>query len=136
MKTAKPALVIKKSRLKNAGKGLFTKSFIPKGSRIVEYLGKLSSWKDVDHRGGKNVYIYYINRNHVIDAYTYKKAFARYANDAGGISKVKGIRNNARYEKDGLKVYITAARDIQPGEEIYVTYGKEYWDAIKFNMNL
>ena len=134
MNSVKPSLIIKKSRLKNAGKGLFTNSFIPKGYRIVEYIGKLSSWKDADHRGGKNVYIYYINRNHVIDAYTYKKAFARYANDAVGISKVKGIRNNAQYEKESLKVFIRATRDIQPGEEIYVGYGKEYWDVIKKNL--
>ena len=134
MKIGKQALIIKKSKLKGAGKGLFTKQFIPKRSSIVEYIGKISPWRDVDHREGKNVYVYYVNRNHVIDAYTYKKAYARYANDAKGISKVKGIRNNARYEKQGLKVYIKATRDISPGEEIYVGYGKEYWDAIKFNL--
>jgi len=30
-------LVVKRSAIPNSGKGLFTKKFIPKGTRIVEY---------------------------------------------------------------------------------------------------
>jgi hypothetical protein len=40
-------LFVKKSTLPNAGKGLFTKVAIPKGTLIVEYKGKISAWKDV-----------------------------------------------------------------------------------------
>jgi len=133
MEANKNGLYIKKSTLPCAGKGLFTKNFISEGAVIVEYLGTLSSWDDADHRDGTNVYIYYINKHHVIDAYTHKKALARYANDANGLSKKQGLNNNARYENDGLKVFIIAMRDIAPGEEIFVSYGKEYWDVIRKN---
>ena len=68
-------LVIKKSTLPGAGKGLFTKKLIPKGTRIVEYKGKITTWKEVDHLDGLNAYIFYINRNHVIDGSKHKKLF-------------------------------------------------------------
>lgn len=124
-------LVVKRSTLPGAGKGLFTKKFIPKGTRIVEYKGKITSWKDADHRNGGNGYIYYVKRYHVIDALPRPKALARYANDARGMNKVKGITNNADYVEDGLKVYIESTKDIPANSEIFVGYGKEYWDVIK-----
>jgi SET domain-containing protein len=127
-------LVVKRSTLPGAGKGLFTKKFIPKGTRIVEYRGKVSTWKDSDFED--NGYIYYVKRNHVIDARLHPDELARYANDANGIQKVKGLRNNAEYEEDGFRVFIEATRDIPAGSEILVSYGKEYWQVIRHNMKI
>ena len=129
-------LKVKDSLLPSAGKGLFTTEFIPKGTKIVEYKGKITTWKDVDHNEGNNGYIYFVKRNYVIDASTYPSALARYANDARGIQRVKGLTNNAEYVEDGLKVYIQAVKDIPAGSEIFVEYGKEYWDAIRYNIKL
>ena len=129
-------LVIKRSTIPNAGKGLFTIVFIPKGTRIVEYKGRVSTWKDVDHNGGKNGYIYYVTRNYVIDASPYKKALARYANDAKGLHRVKGIDNNCIYQLYDGKVYIESVKDIPANNEILVEYGKEYWDVIRYNARL
>jgi uncharacterized protein len=127
----KKALTVKTSTVPGAGKGLFTKKFIPKGSKVVEYKGRIIVWKEVDN---DNPYIYYVKRNHVIDARPYKKALARYANDARGLFSPKGVRNNSKYAEYGLKVFIEAIKDIMPGEEILVPYGKEYWDAIRYNL--
>ena len=129
-------LIVKKSTLPGSGMGLFTKEFIPKGSRIVEYKGKVSTWKEVDHNNGKNGYIYYVNRNFVIDASGYKKALARFANDAKGLSRVKGFTNNCIYQFQDGKVYIESTKDIPPNTEILVEYGKEYWDVIRHNAKL
>ncbi len=120
-------LLVKKSKLPNAGKGLFTKRDIAKGSRIVEYKGKLRLWKDVKHLDGHNGYLMYITRNAVIDAQPAVKTFGRYANDASGFVKVKGLKNNAEYVSEGSKCYIEALRAIKKGEEIFVSYGKEFW---------
>lgn len=130
------SLVIKRSGLPNAGKGLFTKVFIPKGTKIVEYKGTITTWKEVDHKQGENGYIYYVKRNYVIDARPHPEALARYANDARGLFRVKGMTNNAEYTEEGNKVYITATKDIYPGKEIFVAYGKEYWDVIRYNIKL
>lgn len=124
-------LHVRRSQLPGAGKGLYTRKFIPKGTRIVEYKGRITRWKEADHEDNGN--IYYVTRNHVIDARPYKKALARYANDARGLTRVKGLTNNAEYEEDGLKVYITSTKDIPAGGEIFVGYGKEYWDVIRHN---
>jgi SET domain-containing protein len=129
-------LVIKRSLLKNAGKGLFTKKNIRKGERIVEYKGRIRTWKEIKAEDEFNGYVFYINRDHVIDAQKTRRARARYANDAKGLSKMSGIRNNCKYEQDGLKVYITAIKDIPAGSEILVGYGKEYWDTVKENKEL
>ncbi|MGC3946249.1 MAG: SET domain-containing protein [Chryseolinea sp.] len=129
-------LKVKTSQLPNAGKGLFTTKPIPKGTRIVEYKGRRSKWKDVRDEDGKNGYIFYINRNHVIDALPTKKALARYANDARGLTRIKGMINNSDYVVDGLKAYIESKRDIPAGGEIFVDYGKDYWKVIRDNIKL
>lgn len=126
-------LVVKRSAIPGAGKGLFTKKLIPKGTRIVEYKGKITSWKDADHQNGGNGYIYYVKRYHVIDALPQPKGLARYANDARGMSRIKGVTNNSEYVEDGLKVYIVSKKDIPAKGEILVGYGKEYWDVIRSN---
>lgn len=129
-------VAVKRSTLPNAGKGLFARVFIPSGTRIVEYKGKVTTWKEVDDNDGNNGYIYYVKRHHVINAAGYPSALARYANDARGLQRVKGISNNAEYVEDGLRVYIEANKDILPGQEILVEYGKEYWDVIRHNMKV
>jgi len=129
-------LYVHPSILPGSGNGLFTKVFIPKGSRIAEYKGKASTWKLCDHQDGKNGYIYYIKRSHVIDALGYKKVMARYANDASGLSKVKGVGNNCSYAEEDLRVFIEAKKDIPAGSEILVSYGPEYWQVIRYNSRL
>lgn len=128
-------LVIKKSTIPGAGKGLFTKVSIPKGVNVVEYKGKISRWKDVDHKGGLNAYIYYVNRNHVIDS-SENKNLARYANDAKGSKNVEKVLNNCKFMADNkLRVFIISIKNIAANSEILVGYGKEYWDTITANRN-
>lgn len=136
MEQLEKQLVIKRSRLANAGKGLFTKKFIPKGTRIVEYKGRIRTWKEIKEQPGFNGYVFYITRNHVIDAKRTTSARARYANDAKGLSKLNGAKNNSKYDQDGSRIYITATKDIPAGSEILVGYGKEYWEVVKENNNL
>ncbi len=125
-------LLVKRSTLPGAGKGLFTRVFIPKGTRIVEYKGKVTTWKEVEQEID-NDYLYYYNSRHVINAKPYPKALARYANDAQGLVRVKGIVNNCVYEKADKKAYITSTRDIPAGAEILVSYKKEYWQQARIN---
>jgi len=115
---------------------LFTTRDIPRGTKIVEYKGKVTRWKEVDSQQGLNGYIYYVNRNYVIDASPTKEAVARYANDARGIVRTEGVSNNCTYIIEGLKVYIKSMRHIPAGSELFVGYGKEYWSIIRENMGV
>ncbi|MES1215198.1 MAG: SET domain-containing protein [Bacteroidota bacterium] len=128
--------VIKRSTLPDAGSGLFTKVPIAKGTRILEYKGRISNWKDLEEKEWSNGYLFYVNRNHVINALPYKKSLARYANDAKGLKKIKGLRNNSVYNTVGKKVFIEACTDIAAGEEILVDYGTDYWKAVRHNLAL
>lgn len=129
-------LFIKRSGIPTAGKGLFTNQYIPKNTRILEYKGRITTWKkilraEVLHPEILNRYVFYITQNHVIDAMNYKKALARYANDAKGLNKTKGILNNCKYVRVGKRIFMETIKDIPKGGEILVSYGKEYWDVIK-----
>ena len=124
-------LFLKKSTLPGSGLGVFTKTDIPRGTRIVEYKGRLQPWKEVKHEDGYNPYIFKVNSRLAINGLTYRKSFGRYVNDAKGFSRVKGLRNNATYEVEGNRVYIDAIRTIRKNEEILVEYGGNFWSLMR-----
>lgn len=129
-------LYVKRSKLPNAGKGLYTKVPIAKGTRIVEYKGKRTIWKLVKDDDGKNGYIFYITRNCVIDAWPTPQYLGRYANDAMGAIRIKDLRNNSEYVVDGKRCFITATRNIPARSEIFVGYGAEYWKVMRENWKI
>lgn len=129
-------LIIKRSTIPGAGKGLFTKQNISKGERILEYKGRITTWKDVLNGKKFNGYVYYVTRNHVIDAMSRLKSLGRYANDAKGITRIKGVTNNSKYVQEGKKVYVEAVKDIPAHTEILVPYGKDYWQVIRDNIKI
>lgn len=126
-------LFIQESTIPGAGKGLFTKIDIPKGTRVVEYKGRRTVWKEVKDQHD-NYYIYTINRNNVIDARRTLSALARYANDAKGLTRVKGLTNNGVYVNEGKRAFLETTKNIPAGGEILVDYTKEYWDVMKDNL--
>jgi len=127
-------IVVRRSRIH--GKGVFAAAPIHEGERIIEYKGTITTWKEVDHDEGKNGYIFYVKRNYVINAAPHPDALARYANDARGFTRMKGIVNNSEYEVVDSRIYITAKKDIPAGSEILVEYGKEYWETLRYNLEL
>ncbi len=126
-------LKIKKSTLPGAGKGLFTIDDINKDEIVCEYEGELITWDDAIERNDENKggYVYYISDKVCIDAFDYKKTFGRYANDAAGLNRVSGLRNNAVYVEKKNKVFIKATRKIKAGSEVFVSYGRSYWNTMK-----
>lgn len=126
-------LIVKDSKIPGSGKGLFTAVSIAKGTRIVEYKGRILTWKEARQSETENPYLFYISPRNVIDARGYKKALGRYVNDARGAKKIKGLKNNCEYVIEKGKVYIDAMTDIPAGSELFVSYGKEYWDIMKEN---
>jgi uncharacterized protein len=131
-------LLVKKSTLPNTGKGLFTKKDIKKGERIIEYLGEIITEAELDKRAENDIYGYafYVSKKKCIDAYYTPNELARFANDAKGLIRVEGIKNNCCYEIWKNRGWIKAERNIKAGEEIFVSYGPEYWKDIKYNIQL
>ena len=127
------ALLIKNSTIPNAGKGLYTNKAITHESKIIEYRGEIVDYKEYRRRARREEdhYLFYLRRDLCIDALHTPQYKARYANDAAGINRVKGIKNNSEYWIFGDKCYIVAIRDIKAGEEILVNYTKPYWDCMR-----
>ena len=128
-------LEVKQSDIPGAGLGLFTTETINKGDKIVEYKGKIKTWAEAKHDDG-NFYIFYVNDQHVIDGATNKKGLARFINDAKGLTRIKGVTNNAEFVCVGLRVFVVATKNIPAGSEILVGYGKEYWQVIRKNQKI
>jgi uncharacterized protein len=124
-------LMIKRSGIPNAGMGLFTTIPISRGECIVEYKGRRELWRNVKHQDGYNGYLLRLNQSVAINALPYKRALGRFANDAKGIFRKGTLTNNAEYLIEGGRCYIYATRNIKPGAEILVSYGREYWDLIR-----
>ncbi len=126
-------LIVKASSLPNAGNGLFTKIDLKKGDIVTEYKGRRRTWAQVEN-DVDNGYIYHIDDENVIDALKNVNTFGRYANDAAGLQRVSGLRNNAEYFEDNKRVFIRATRSIKAGNEVLVSYGKRYWKQVTENI--
>ena len=132
------ALIVKKSKIPGSGKGLFTTKAIKKGAKIIQYRGEEIGWSEYNKRVKRDEdgYLFYFNKKRCIDAFHTLQYKARYANDANGFTRIKGLKNNSEYEIFGETCFIVSTRDIKAGEEIYTDYTKDYWNSMNFNHKL
>jgi SET domain-containing protein len=106
-----------KAKRGSAGLGLFALEPIPAGSKIIEYIGIVrSASNDLS-----NKYIFSVNSKIDIDG-SPRYNIARYINHS--------CLPNAESQIKKGHVWITAIKDIAPGEEITYDYGTEYVDQL------
>lgn len=121
-------LYIQESQLLNSGKGLFTAIDIFKEEIISVFKGEILSDEEAEKsvKSGNDGYFMNLLNGKILDCKnTY--CFAKYANDAKGLSK-SDFKNNAKItlDEDG-NVCLIALKKIKSGEEIFCDYGKKYW---------
>ena len=107
------ALIVKKSKILGSGKGLFTTKAIKKGAKIIKYRGEEIGWSEYNKRVKRDEdgYLFYFNKKRCIDAFHTPQYKARYANDANGFTRIKGLKNNSEYEIFGDDCYIVSTRE-------------------------
>ena len=109
---------IKKSKIDNKGRGLYASCDIKKGTKIIDYVGKIITNREVDvsnkFDNKKRIYLFTLNKKYTLDG-----DFSW--NTAGLVNH--SCDNNCDYEGKGLKVWITAKRNIKMGEEFTCDYG-------------
>lgn len=100
-----------------SGFGIFATEPIKKGTFILEYWGPILTDEQVMKKAGK--YLFEVGRNKTIDGSS-RENLARYINHA--------CTPNCEAEIRGGRVYISAKKNIKPGEELHYDYGKEYFN--------
>lgn len=130
---AKPVVDRSKVRLARSGVhgyGLFARDFLPRGERVIEYVGesitKGEAWRREQQRlarlaaGGDGcVYIFDLNRRRDIDGAVPWNLARRINHSCGPNCEIQIIRGH---------IWVVALRDIAPGEELSYDYGFDYAD--------
>ncbi len=110
-------LLVRRSKVH--GNGCFARRFIPKGTRIIEYLGERVSHKEADRRyegadvNDNHTFLFIADRRTVIDA-------TRGGNEARWINH--SCDGNCESETEKGRVFVDALRDIEKGEELGYDY--------------
>jgi len=141
--TSKFDIYLKESSIPNAGFGVFTKDFIPKGAMIDEYVGDVFMDMSVF-----SAYAFSVSEKVTIDAYALPRCYMAMLNDASHMSKQKVkkgkktvsimpefysdkngviLANNCEFLVKHNRVFVLASRDIMPEEELFIDYGEDYW---------
>ncbi|MPZ37204.1 MAG: SET domain-containing protein-lysine N-methyltransferase [Rhizobiales bacterium] len=100
------------------GLGLFALKPIKRGEFIAYYTGRLISNKKADELWTK--YLFEVNNRWTVDGSS-RSNIARYINHS--------CRPNAETDVKKHKVFITAMKTINPGDEITYNYGRDYFNA-------
>ncbi len=121
--SSKPSRPFRVGRAKT-GLGLFATEAIRKGRTIVEYRGRRvtaeQAWEI--ERKGNNRYLFEINRQWTIDGSS-RRNLGRYINHACKPNAYAVVRRTGKLE-------FAASRWIEPGEELTIDYGEEYFDLL------
>jgi SET domain-containing protein len=111
--------MIRVSRSRVHGRGVFARRRIRKGTRIIEYLGDRVSHREADRRydhksvDDNHTFLFIVDRGAVIDG-------GANGNDARFINH--SCDPNCESVIDDRRVFIEAVRTIQPGEELTYDY--------------
>ena len=109
---------IKKSKIDSKGRGLYATKDIKAGTKIINYIGKILTNREVEESNKfdntKPIYLITLNKRFTLDGdFTW--------NTAGLINH--SCNNNCDYEGKGLKIWVSAIKDIKKGEEFTCDYG-------------
>lgn len=104
------------------GRGVYTRQFIPKGKRIIEYTGQRVSWEAApDDNNDPHTFNFGLENGEVINPEIG-------GNDARWINHSCNPNCEAVEEDD--RIFIYAMRNIQPGEELLYDYQLEIDEPI------
>jgi SET domain-containing protein len=106
------------------GTGGFARTAIPKGTRVIEYVGeRIDKRESLRRCEANNEYIFTLNDEHDLDG-SVEWNPARFINHS--------CTPNCDAEIDDDRIWVVANRDIQPGEEITFNYGFDLEDYRKY----
>lgn len=135
-------VVIAPSNIEAAGKGLFAVDIstdknvvvFKKGEIMMEYSGEIRGLDLLKDSNEELIYAMESKIGRFIDARKPYSGNARYINDCRCANRRRGEceGQNARFiVVDSGRVFVQATKHIMNGEEIYASYGSDYWSVRK-----
>ena len=118
---ANPWIVMRRSKIQ--GRGVFARKDIPKGTRLIEYVGERINNAEADRRyedelmGRHHTFLFILNSRTVIDA-AVDGNISRFINHSCDPNCVAWI--------EGQHIWIDALRDIRKGEELAYDYEYDF----------
>jgi SET domain-containing protein len=119
-------LKVKKSTIKQAGKGLFAAKDIPKGTKLGYYAGVYMNERGYDKLNNQD-YVWEVSRDKYVDAKPCPRATLRYINSKMPKKGTKRSFNVEPYTYKG-KLWYRTTKPIKAGDELFIDYGEYYWD--------
>ena len=110
------SLYISPSTIKEAGNGVFTNDLILKNTFIDTYRGNYQSIPT-------SKYYFSIHDTYGIDAVNYPRCYMAMLNDVVN----SNYKPNCEFIVSGDHVSVWSTRDIHQGEELFISYGDDYW---------
>ena len=123
---AGPGLAVRTSSVPGAGQGLFVERDVRKGQVVCAYTGQRINIAEMLRRKDPNdrAYVMGFGLNKYLCARDRPQVLARFIND-----HADPARHNVRFVKlwEERRADVVALRDIAAGEELFVSYGSNYW---------
>jgi len=110
-------LKIHNSNIKLAGKGVITEEVIPINSFIDFYTG------DIYYNVKCGMYFVEISELYGINAITFPRCYMAMINDAYNSQ----FTNNCEIRINNDNIEIWSLQNIEKGEELFLSYGDQYW---------
>ncbi|HEY0946214.1 MAG TPA: SET domain-containing protein-lysine N-methyltransferase [Opitutaceae bacterium] len=115
------------------GRGVYARTTIPEGTRIIEYAGERISSAEAERRetlrlarqrrgGDASVYVFFVSPRRAIDG-RHRRNVARWINHA--------CAPNCRSEISRGRIWIVAQRDIPAGAELTFDYGFNFREGLQ-----
>jgi hypothetical protein len=120
----KDMYTIQTSTIPNAGRGAFANVYLPKGTVLGDYKGKRLTSQQYNRLRDQS-YVWELSSRKgsiYIDGKNPKRSnWLRFLNDS------RDKRVNVEPYQYGGKLYYRTTRAIKPGQEMFISYGDEYW---------
>ena len=115
-----------------AGQGLFARKDLPDGEFICQYWGELVKTAVANSDNYKSDYLFQLNDRWSIDGKDPNSCYARYINDPIRRNKYNAafVLASEREYQSGRGIpglIVIATRLIRADEEIFASYGNDYW---------
>ena len=124
---------IRKSNIPGAGNGVFAKKDIKAGTKLGIYRGERLTGKELDDRyaeTGCSIYVLGLEGGINVDASGKHYNWISHVNASKGTCK----KPNIYWDTKGR---VFAKRNIKAGDELYASYGADYWRGIaRYNKTL